>query len=43
MPLCLHSNIIVYKFACGRCKDTYYGQTCRHFKVRVDEHSGIQF
>ena len=38
--LCLHSKI-VYKFACGRCKATYYGETCRHFKVRVVEHSGI--
>ena len=39
-PLCLRSNI-VYKFTCGRCNATYYGQTCRHFKVRVGEHSGI--
>ena len=38
--LCLRSNI-VYKFACGRCNATYYGETCRHFKVRVGEHSGI--
>ena len=40
IPLCLCSNI-VYKFACGRCNATYYGETCRHFKVRVGEHSGI--
>ena len=39
-PLCLRSNI-VYKFTCGRCNATYYGETCRHFKVRVGEHSGI--
>ena len=36
----LRSNI-VYKFMCGRCNATYYGQTCHHFKVRVGEHSGI--
>ena len=40
MPLCLCSNI-VYKFACGRCNTTYYGETCCHFKVRVCEYSGI--
>ena len=39
-PLCLLSNI-VYKFTCGRCNATYYDETCRHFKVRVGEHSGI--
>ena len=26
---------------CGRCNATYYSETCRHFKVRVGEHSGI--
>ena len=40
IPLCLRSNI-VYKFARGRCNATYYGENCRHFKVRVGEHSGI--
>ena len=40
IPLCLCSNI-VYKFACCRCNATYYGKPCRHFKVRVGEHSGI--
>ena len=40
IPLCLRCNI-VYKFTCGRCNATYYGETCRHFKVRVGEHSGI--
>ena len=39
-PLCLRSNI-VYKFTCGRCNATYYGETCHHFKVTVGEHSGI--
>ena len=26
---------------CGRCNATYYGDTCRYFKVRVGQHSGI--
>ena len=34
VPLCLRSNI-VYKFACGGCNTTYYGEICRHYKVRV--------
>ena len=38
--MCLRSNI-VYKFTCGRCNATYYGETCRHFKVRAGEQSGI--
>ena len=40
IPVCLRSNI-VFKFACGRCNTTYYSKTCRHFKVRIGEHSGI--
>ena len=40
LPLCLRSNI-VFKFPCGRCNATSYGETCRHFKVRVGEHPGI--
>ena len=40
MPCCLRSNV-VYKFSCGRCNATYYGETCRHLSVRVDEHSGV--
>ena len=40
IPLCLRSYI-VYKFACGRCNATCCDETCRHFKVRVGEHSGI--
>ena len=40
MPYCLHSNI-VYKFSCGRCNATYYGETCRHLSVRVGEHSVV--
>ena len=40
MPYCLRSNV-VYKFSCGRCNATYYGETCRHLSVTVGEHSGV--
>ena len=40
MPYCLRSNVI-YKFLCGRCNATYYGQTCWHLSVRVGKHSGV--
>ena len=40
MPYCLRSNV-VYKFSCGRCNATYYGETCRHLSVRVGKHSGV--
>ena len=29
MPYCLRSNV-VYKFPCGRCNATCYGETCRY-------------
>ena len=40
MSYCLRSNA-VYKFLCGRCNATYYGETCRHLSVRVSEHLGV--
>ena len=40
VPFNLRSNV-VYRFSCGRCNATYYGETCRHFNVRVSELSGI--
>ena len=32
---------VVYKYMCGRCNSTYYGETDRHLKVRSGEHIGI--
>ena len=41
---CLPSDLVsgvVYKYTCGRCNSTYYGETDRHLKVRSGEHIGI--
>ena len=40
VPFNLRSNV-VYKFSCGRCHATYYGENCRHLNIRVGEHSGV--
>jgi len=32
---------VIYKFSCGRCNSTYYGETIRSLKVRICEHSGL--
>ena len=40
MPYCFRSNV-VYKFLCGRCNATYYGETCWHLSVRVGKHTGV--
>ena len=29
---------VVYKFTCARCSSNYIGETCRHFKIRIEEH-----
>ena len=29
---------VVYKYTCGRCNFSYYGETERHLKDRSDEH-----
>ena len=34
-------SLVVYKFLCGSCNATYYGETSRHLKVRACEHMGI--
>ena len=28
-------SFLVYKFTCARCS---FGETCRHFKTRIEEH-----
>ena len=40
VPFDLPSNV-VYKFSCGRCNATYYGETYWHLNIRVSEHSGV--
>ena len=40
LPLDLVSGV-VYKYMCGRCNSTNYGETDRHLKVRPGEHIGI--
>ena len=40
LPFDLVSGV-VYKYTCGRCNSTYYGETDRHVKVRSGEHIGI--
>ena len=32
---------VVYKFQCGLCSESYYGECMRHLNVRIDEHFGI--
>ena len=31
-------SFLVYKFTCASCSSSYVGETCRHFKTRVEEH-----
>ena len=31
-------SFLVYKFTCVSCSSTYIGETCRHFKTRIEEH-----
>ena len=40
LPFDLVSGV-VYKYTCGRCYSSYYGETDRHLKVRSGEHIGI--
>ena len=32
---------VVYKFQCGLCSESYYGECVRHLNVRIGEHIGI--
>ena len=40
LPFDLVSGV-AYKYTCGRCNSTYYGETDRHLKVRSGEHIRI--
>ena len=31
-------SFLVYRFVCARCNSCYIGETCRQFKIRIDEH-----
>ena len=31
-------SFVVYKFTCAGCSSSYIGETCRHFKTRIEEH-----
>ena len=32
---------VIYKFQCGLCSESYYGECVRHLVVRSGEHTGI--
>ena len=31
-------SFLVYKFTCASCISSYIGETCRHFKTRIEEY-----
>ena len=31
-------SFLVYKFTCASCSSSHIGETCRHFKTRIEEH-----
>ena len=31
-------SFLLYKFTCAICSSSYIGETCRHFKTRIEEH-----
>ena len=31
-------SFLVYKFTCASYSSSYIGETCRHFKTRIEEH-----
>jgi hypothetical protein len=39
-PLALRSHV-VYEFTCTECQFSYIGQTTRHLRHRIAEHSGV--
>ena len=40
LPYDLMSKV-VYKYTCGRCNSSYYGETDSHLRVRAGEHIGL--
>ena len=40
MPKYLISGV-VYKFQCGLCNESYYGESIRHLDIRSGEHIGV--
>ena len=34
-------SMVVYEYSCGTCHCTYVGQTSRHLRHRVSEHTGL--
>ena len=32
---------VIYKFQCGLCNDSYYGESIRHLDIRSGEHIGV--
>ena len=35
------TSVVVYKFHCRLCNESYYGECMRHLNVRTGEHIGI--
>ena len=35
------TSVVIYKFQCGFCNESYYGECVRHLNVRIREHVGI--
>ena len=35
------TSAVLYKFQCGPCNESYYGDCVRHLNVRTGEHIGI--
>ena len=31
-------SFLIYKCTCASCSSSYIGETCRHFKTRIEEH-----
>ena len=36
-------SFLVYKFTCASCSSSCIGETCRHYKTRIEEHKHLHF